>query len=102
MLLTNSTRLDAFAMEHADAAAALTAWAEVVRGAAWKNLKDVRETYRHADGVRLDGGRVVIVFNIRGNNYRLVASVDYRSQIVNVLMVMTHREYSNDRWKGRL
>jgi mRNA-degrading endonuclease HigB of HigAB toxin-antitoxin module len=41
----------------------------------------------------------VVVFNIRGNRYRLVAAVDDQLGIVNVLRVMTHEEYSRNRWK---
>jgi hypothetical protein len=40
-----------------------------------------------------------IVFNIRGNNYRLVTRVVYVSQKVFVLKVMTHDEYDQDKWK---
>ena len=43
-----------------------------------------------------------MVFNVAGNKYRLITEVDYAGILVVVDMVMTHAEYSKDRWKGRL
>jgi mRNA interferase HigB len=39
------------------------------------------------------------VFNIKGNNYRLVTRIVYRSQTVFILAIMTHAEYDLGRWK---
>ena len=41
-----------------------------------------------------------IVFNIGGNTYRLISRIRYATQKVFVLMVMTHGEYDEDKWKG--
>jgi mRNA interferase HigB len=50
----------------------------------------VREDFRHADAV---GRRTV--FNIKGNDYRLVARINYERQRVYILSIMTHAEYGN-------
>jgi mRNA interferase HigB len=42
------------------------------------------------------------VFNIAGNKYRLVTAIHYNRQIVYTLRVMTHAEYSRDKWKEQL
>jgi len=43
-----------------------------------------------------------VVFNIGGNNYRLVTKIDFSETIVVVEDVMTHPEYSKNKWKGKL
>ena len=103
MIVVGIDRLLEFGRRHADAAAPVSAWRQTVLAATWRNPADVRQTYRSADpAVPVTSGRRVAVFNIRGNRYRLIAGIDYKSEIVNVLRVMTHREYSRDRWKDLL
>jgi len=45
---------------------------------------------------------VVTVFNIRGNRYRLLTALHYSTAVCRVLDVLTHAEYSTDRWKDRI
>jgi len=63
---------------------------------------DVRKTFPAADAVRVANGRVVTVFNIGGNHYRLITAIKYQWGIVYVLMFLTHAEYDKDLWKQRL
>lgn len=102
MRITQGSRLAEFAAKHADATAPLTAWANTVERAAWHSLMEVRKTYRHADAVRVESGKVITVFNIKGNHYRLLTAVDYQLQIVNILWLLTHAEYDKDQWKKSL
>ena len=102
MRIVQANRLVEFAADHADAGAALAAWAATVRRSTWRSLIDVRKTYRHADAVRVDSGKVVTVFNIKGNHYRLVTAIDYALQVLNILSLLTHAEYDKDRWKKAL
>lgn len=69
--------------------AALEAWYHEVRLAAWKAPSDIKKQYRNASVV----GNERVVFNIKGNSYRLVVAVDYRCQIVYIKWVGTHVEY---------
>ena len=69
-------------------------WYRIARKADWESLADVRKDFAHADVV---GRRTV--FNIHGNDYRLVARVNYRTKRVFVLHVLTHSEYSKGGWK---
>jgi mRNA interferase HigB len=66
----------------------------VVRKANWKNPAELKQVYHNADFV---GRRTV--FNIAGNKYRLVARVNYLSQRVFVLYLLTHAEYDKGAWK---
>lgn len=88
--------------KHPNAAPYLEAWRKVVRNAGWRNLADVRQFYASADNVKTASGRVVVVFNASGNNYRLIAALHYNRQIAFVLRFLTHAEYSKDRWKDEL
>lgn len=74
----------------------LLAWHTHVsdKSVAWQNWGDVRSTFGNADLV----GNCV-VFNIGGNNYRLITRILYVSQKVFVLKVMTHKEYDLGKWK---
>ena len=75
--------------DHAALRAALDAWFEEVRKAKWKNTADVKRLYATASVVTADR----IVFNIKGNDYRLVASVDFEKGIVWIKWIGTHSEY---------
>lgn len=87
-------RIRDFIAVHKDAGRPLTAWYTVVKRASWQNLAELKQVYPSADLV----GRHV-VFNIKGNKYRLVARVVFRSQTVFIVAVMTHKEYDLGKWK---
>jgi mRNA interferase HigB len=88
--------------EYPPAARHLEVWRKTVRAATWHNLMDVRRSYPDTDVVKVRSGRTVLVFNIRRNDYRLIAAVHFNCQIVYTLCFMTHAEYSKDRWKETL
>lgn len=80
--------------EHADARTSLEAWYAVVRRAAWKTPAEMKLVYPSAD---LVGRRTI--FNIGGNKYRLIARVNYQTQRVFVLHILTRSEYDRESWK---
>ena len=88
--------------KHPPAARHLDVWRKTVRAAAWRNLVDVRQSYPDTDAVKVRSGRTVLVFNIRRNDYRLIAAAHFNRQIVYVMRFMTHADYSKDRWKETL
>ena len=81
------------------AAEPLRLWCKTALNAEWSSLQDVRQTYRHADGVKTSGSDTLTVFNIGGNKYRLVVRIRYDYQLINVRAVMTHRQYDQGKWK---
>lgn len=95
-------RLAEYARRHPDAEAPLQAWLRVVEAATWRHLMDVRKTYKHADAVKVASGRTVTIFNVKGNDYRLITAIDYPLGIVNALLFLTHAEYDKDKWKYTL
>ena len=69
--------------------AALDSWFQEARQAEWKNSPDVKASYAHASIV----GANRVVFNLKGNAYRMVVAVDYRRAIVFIKWLGTHKEY---------
>src|SRR5439155_4863816 len=65
------------------------AWLDIVTRAEWRNPEDVKASYPKAS--ILKAGRVV--FNIKGNDYRLVARVQYQAGVVAIRFFGTHAEY---------
>jgi len=86
--------LEQFWQRHPDAKASLESWYAVVRRANWKTPVELKQVYRNAD---LVGRRTV--FNIGGNKYRLIARVNYQTQRVFVLYLLTRAEYDKGAWK---
>lgn len=68
---------------------ALDSWFHEVQQADWHAPVDVTRSYANASIVGPDR----VVFNIKGNSYRLVAAVDYRRQIVFIKWIGSHRAY---------
>lgn len=79
----------------------LETWAAIVVRTAWHSLAEVRRTYPSADGVALRSGTVMTVFNVKGNEYRLLTWIDYDVQVIEALEVIAHSEYDKDLWKAR-
>lgn len=69
--------------------AALDAWFDEVSKAAWKSTADVKRLYAAASVVSADR----IVFNIKGNDYRLIVAVNFEIGIVWIKWIGTHRDY---------
>jgi len=70
---------------------ALDAWFAEARNAAWKSSADVRQRYATASIVTAER----VVFNIKGNDYRLVVAIDFEKGIVWIKWVGTHRAYDD-------
>ena len=75
--------------QHPDTEAALKAWYHDVRRADWKTPSDVRQVYTTASIIANNR----VVFNIRGNQYRLIVAVNYDYGIVYIRFVGTHQQY---------
>jgi mRNA interferase HigB len=69
--------------------AALDTWYSEVKTAEWSNSADVKRLYATASIVTADR----IVFNIKGNSYRLVVAVDFEKSIVFIKWIGTHADY---------
>ena len=102
MRLIKRTTPRGYAVRFPKAVSSLDDWTQLTLAAAWKNLMDARKTFPHADSVRVKSGRNVTVFNLCGNDFRLITAIHYDRQKIFVLDFLTHAEYSKNTWKNRL
>ena len=105
MELTRGEKLDQAMRRHPQTRPWLTTWRRRTEAADWANLVEVRRDFPSADGVPVRSGQgkvVVTVFNVCGNDYRLLTFIHYHRQQVVVVDVLTHAEYSKGHWKNRL
>jgi mRNA interferase HigB len=89
MQIVSRKPLREFAEKHPQAEPLVDAWYRRVLRTTWNNPADVKRTYATADV--LPDNR--IVFNIGGNNYRLVVRINYHRQAVYIRFIGTHAEY---------
>ena len=89
-------RINEFIQEYSDSEASLLSWFDVVEKANWSNPVDLKATFTNVDPVAR-----CTVFNIAQNRYRLIARVSYRSKLVFVLFILTHKEYNAKRWEEK-
>lgn len=89
MQIANKELLDDFVQTHANAVKPLNKWVNDVLAAHWKSHADLKQTFPSADYVK--NGRYV--FNIGGNNFRVVAVVVFVGDVMYIRFVGTHAEY---------
>jgi len=89
MILTGTDKLDEFVKRQPQARSRIQAWRAEAQRAKWTKPIDIKNHYRSADFLPNNG----VIFNIGGNNYRLVVRVAYKTKIVMVVWVGTHAEY---------
>ena len=90
MKVVGRTALDDFCRKHADVVSQFGSWLCEVREAKWESPRDIKVRFPHAS--ILSDNRVV--FNIRGNRYRLEVKISYVAQVVVIKRIGTHAEYS--------
>ncbi len=88
------SRLIALATSYGDCISQVTAWYSIASAAQWSTLTEVRQTFRSADVV---GDKTV--FNIKGNDYRLIVHIRYELGIIYIKDLLTHAEYDKGKWK---
>ena len=89
MRIISFKRIKEFSNLHADAEIPLCKWFHVTESNSWNNFNDIKSTFSSADYV----GNDRYVFNIKGNDYRLVAIIIFASKKVYIRFIGTHREY---------
>ena len=82
------------AEKHSGLGEPLDVWYRVAKKAEWNNLMDVRRQFPAADAA----GRFTI-FNIKGNSYRLITEINYRTKRIFLRHILTHAEYDRGGWQ---
>ena len=89
MRIISRKALRLFWERHPDAEQALRAWYHDAQQASWQSPDNIRQVYATASIIANNR----VVFNIRGNNYRLIVAINYPYQIIYIRFVGTHAEY---------
>jgi len=90
MVVISYGKLRDFYETHADAKDALNNWYRLTTQADWANYHEIKSMFNSVDAV----GNDRFVFNIRGNNYRIIAMIFFDVRTVYVRFVGTHKEYN--------
>jgi len=89
MKIRNRALLDKFVKKHADSVKAMQKFIDVVEEAEWQNLNDIKTDFNSVDYVTNER----YVFNIRGNNYRIIAVIIFVGGVFSIRFIGTHAEY---------
>jgi len=89
MNIVSKRTLVEFYNKHPQAKTPLEVWHQDVKKAVWKTPNDIKKIYANASF--LEDNRVI--FNIKGNDYRLLVHIDYLRKIVRVKFIGTHKDY---------
>jgi mRNA interferase HigB len=99
MRVISRARLREFWQEHRTTESALRTWYRIVKEAVWTKPNDKKKTFGNSIDIFKDCKRLVYIFDVAGNNVRVICDVNFRTKIVYILFVLMHDEYSQDRWK---
>ncbi len=102
MRIIKETFLKQKVMEYPKAEKYLKEWIRNVRRAQWHHLAEVRSTYPRTDMAKVKSGNVVFIFDVCGNDYRLIVALHFDRQLAYMLRFLTHAQYSKDTWKNEL
>jgi mRNA interferase HigB len=75
--------------EYSDSEVSLRAWYHDAKTVDWRNSNELKSQYKNASIV----GEGRVVFNIKGNDYRLVVAIDYEFQVIFIRFIGTHKQY---------
>ncbi len=82
-----------FAKKHPASRSPLQRFLEIARGAEWAHFPAVRRTFPATDYTPSSG---MLIFDVGGSKYRLVARVDFEEQLLYIQTILTHEEYSRE------
>ncbi|GHV44148.1 hypothetical protein FACS1894180_5140 [Bacteroidia bacterium] len=89
MRIFTEQKLKEYAQVHPEAKIALQDWVSTVKQSTWTCFADVKNTFNSVD----NAGNQHYIFNIKGNDFRLVAVIKFTIQFVYVRFIGTHKEY---------
>ncbi|MGF1604544.1 MAG: type II toxin-antitoxin system HigB family toxin [Thermosynechococcaceae cyanobacterium] len=94
MRIISDSRLRVASAKYPNSQASIQSWIKITLLADWQSIVDVRRTFPSADSVGS-----LTVFNISGNNYRLITKINYKTRRVYIRKLLTHADYDKGRWK---
>ena len=94
MHVVSKKKITDFITKYPGSESSLLSWYSIVNTEIFSDLNELRNWFPNAD---LVGRRTV--FNIGGNKYRMITRVNFASKRIFILYLLTHSEYSKDKWK---
>ena len=89
MRIISKSTIVACYTKHAEAKEALEEWFVKTKKADWETFEDIKRTFNSVDSI----GNDRYVFNIKGNQFRLVGFILFRKKLIYIRFVGTHKEY---------
>ena len=89
MRIFTEQALKAYSIRHPESKTALQEWSSIVKKSRWTCFADVKKTFNSVDNV----GNQHYVFNLKGNDFRLIVVIKFTIQFVYVRFIGTHKEY---------
>lgn len=102
MHIITRRRLNKYAKKHPNATASLNAWHAVASTVRWNSIAEVKQSFPHADAAQVTSGKTITIFNISGNNHRLITAIHYNAGKIFILNILTHAQYDKLNWKKEL
>ena len=90
MVIITKGTIYAFTAKHKNAKVPLNDWYEKVKAAQWSKFSAVRSTFNSVDSI----GNDRYVFNIGGNNFRVVVMIHFNIRTLYIRAILTHPEYN--------
>ena len=75
--------------DNPQAESSLLEWLDIVSECEWENPNEIKSTFGNASLI----GNNRVIFNIKGNDYRLITKIDYKNKIIFTVWIGTHTEY---------
>lgn len=91
--------INSFCKTHPDAKSSLDTWYQLVKKNNFTNFLEVKALFPGVDVVKNKKGVSLTVFNIQGNNVRLIAAIHYNRNKLYIRDILTHDEYDKEKWK---
>lgn len=88
-----------FSIKYPNSKTSLDAWYKIVNKTDFSSFNKLREIFPSADVVKNAKGNNLTVFNIHGNEVRLIVDIHYNTKKVYIRNILTHVEYDQERWK---
>ena len=91
MVIITKGIIHAFADKHPNASAPLNDWYEKTKSSSWKNFAAVKQTFKDVDPI----GNDRYVFDIGGNNFRIIVMIHFNIRTLYIRAILTHKEYDH-------
>lgn len=89
MVIISHKAIREFAFKHPDLLPALERWYKITSGSDWRGFNEIKKQFNSVDSV----GNGLFVFNIKGNDCRLIARIIFRTRTVFIRFIGTHKQY---------